>query len=211
MPAGPTLIHIALHRTKAVVGHVLHLLRQEETEAKAGQHRENRISFHIHGYIHGSVCLNVPGHLNIQNPLNVNGRDGKCGLNLHFFFRFMYFRLISSRHNPVVLGLHPLQLDVPVIVRGRSPDVVLHRTIQKTLIFINHLCENAGELIISVTEIIGGNDEIMVVLIHSKVFSCMVGSCQKRFCRLVHILSCLNSKLVKAQLEACGKHLRGLL
>ena len=33
----------------------------------------------------------------------------------YFFFRFMYFRLISSRHNPVVLGLHPLQLDVPVI------------------------------------------------------------------------------------------------
>ena len=24
---------------------------------------------------HGSVCLNVPVHLNIQNPLNVNGRD----------------------------------------------------------------------------------------------------------------------------------------
>ena len=45
----------------------------------------------------------------------------------------------------------------------------------------------------------------MVVLIHSKVFFCMVGSCQKRFCRLVHILSCLNSKLVKAQLEVCGK------
>ena len=123
----------------------------------------------------------------------------------------MQFRLISSRHNPVVLSFHPLQLDIPVIIRGRPPDIVLHGTIQKVLVLINHLRKSAGELIVSVAEIVGRNDEIMVILIHSQCFSCCIAICKQLFHFLISIFGCFDTDLVKSQFKAGRQNFCGFL
>ena len=62
----------------------------------------------------------------------------------------------------IVVGSHPVQLQLPVIVGGCSPDVEVHASFQDFLAVEGHLGKHTSELIVLVSKGLGADGDVTV-------------------------------------------------
>ena len=62
----------------------------------------------------------------------------------------------------IVVGSHPVQLQLAVIVGGCSPDVEVHASFQNFLAIEGHLCEHAGKLVVLISKGLGADGDVTV-------------------------------------------------
>ena len=162
VPCGVALINIVLHGTQAIVGDILQTLRQEHSQAEAGQFGEFRVTLCQDVYGDSAGDADSPIQFNAHELLDRSSSDGHIGVDTHFVFGGHKVGVVGASHHVIVVGSHPVQLQLAVIVGGCSPDVEVHASFQNFLAIEGHLCEHAGELVILVSKGFGADRDITV-------------------------------------------------
>ena len=107
----------------------------------------------------------------------------------------------------IVIGSHPVQLQLAVIIGGCSPDVEVHGLVQDFLAVEGHLGKHTGELIVLVSKGLGADGDVTVafgggdgLLTDGLCFPNLQGS-------LVPVICIFQLDFVEAQVEALGQDL----
>ena len=154
--AGPALVRIALHRPQSIVCHLLHILRKHHAHAEPGKPGENRILLHLQTGIHAAVRPHAPYRPDIHDLLHIHRGERQVADDIHIrrpLFSLDMGRAVAPGHRTVILYFPPAVTDIHVIVRGGTPDIVLHGMLKKTLSVAHHTGEQAFELVISIAEL----------------------------------------------------------
>ena len=136
--ARSVLVNIAFMRAVSEIGHrnifrlrlfsVLRCHRQAEFQAESGKEREYRVAFSFQNQLHLSLRVNAPYRMQAQERLYHRCCDGKVTGDGRHILADLCFRAVYLHRASVIPRLPPFQNDVPVVVRGRPPDVPFHRS-----------------------------------------------------------------------------------
>ena len=102
---------------------------------------------------------------------------------------------------PVIARRHPTELDVPVVIRGRAPQIQLHRPVQQRLAVQLHLAEQARQPVQTVAEVRPDHVQPAVAALHTNRVSGRFGIQQGQR-RPVPGIGIFQRQLVKAEGEA---------
>ena len=211
VPNSIALVHIVLDGAQAVVSDIFQTLGQEHSQAKAGQLGELGVPLcqNVHGNSAGDT--NGPIQLDIDELLDGGSSDGHIGVDSDFVFGGNEVGVVGSGHHVIVVGCHPVQLQLPVVVSGGSPDIEVHGLVQEFLAIEGHLGEHAGELIVLVSKGAGADGNVTVA------FGGGDGILADRLClpdlqgSLVAAICVGQENLIEAQVKALGEDLGGVL
>ena len=117
---------------------------------------------------------------------------------------------VGTGDGSIVVGSHPFQLLLPVVIGGGTPDVKIHGLVQQFLAFKDHGTEAAHGLVIAVGEVLAGDDDVALFFHYLQVCFGQVLLVPDGQCLLVSAVhSGFQSNLIEAQLKACGKQFGG--
>ena len=74
--------------------------------------------------------------------------------------------MVASGDGTIILRIHPLKLQLPVIICGRSPDIQVHGTVQKFPAVQDHAAEHTFALVIAICETGTGNHKAAVIFLN---------------------------------------------
>ena len=83
-------------------------------------------------------------------------------MDTHFVFGGYKVRVVGASHHVIVVGSHPAQLQLPVIVGRRSPDVEVHASVQNFFPIEGHLSEHTGKLVVLISKGLGADGDVAV-------------------------------------------------
>ena len=83
-------------------------------------------------------------------------------MDTHFVFGGHKVGAVGAGCHVIVVGSHPVQLQLAVIVGGCSPDVEVHGLVQDFLAVEGHLGKHTSELIVLVSKGLGADGDVTV-------------------------------------------------
>ena len=210
MGGGVTLVGVVLSGAEAIVGNLLQRIGNEQTQTKPGQFRE----------LHVPLCQNVGGdcagngyrpvYLDIHEPLNRDSCDGDIGVDANLAVCCQAAGHVGAGDSSIVVGSHPFQLLLPVVVSGSTPDVEIHGLIQQFLAFKDHGAESAHGLVVAVGEVLAGDNDVALFFHYFQVCFGQVFLIPDGQSLLVSAVYCgFQGNLIEAQFKACGKQFGG--
>ena len=211
VPYGIALVHIVLDGAKAVVGNIFQALGQEHSQAEARQLGEFGIALCQDVHSDGTGDTDSPIQLDCDELLDGGSSDGNIGVDADLVFSGHEMGIVGAGHHVIVVGCHPVQLQLTVIIGGSSPDVEVHASFQDFLAVEGHFGEHAGELIILIGKCRGADGNVAVIFSGGDAVLALGLGLPDRQCRLVAAVSIIQLNLIEAQVKALRKDLGGVL
>ena len=109
--------------------------------------------------------------------------------------------IVSTGNHVIIVGGHPVQLQLPVVVSRSSPDVEVHGLVQNFLTINGQLCEHTGELIVLVSKCSGADGNVTITLGGGNAVFAQRLVLPDLQCSLVPVICILQLNFIKAQVK----------
>ena len=211
MPCGAALIRVVFDGAQTVIGNILQPLRQEHSQAETRQLGEFGVALcqAVHG--NGTGYADSPVQFDGDELLDRRGSDGNIGMDTNLVFGCHKMSVVCTGNHVVIVGSHPVQLQLPVIVSRCSPDVEVHGLVQDFLTVNGHLGEHTGKLIVLVVKCRGADGDIAIALGGGNALLTLGLILPDLQGCLVTAICILQLDFVKAQIKALRQNLGGVL